>query len=150
MKRLIIFLLVSLIGMQSIAQSNDLIDSISSCNFKVSYSINDIDKKFLSYLKSVKKIDFKIVNRYQIFNESDAIDRNLPNKRLVFFAKSEGGIQTIVYEQGGNAKQLLCLIYKKIKKKQYLFELLRLEVYVSDLESLKKSISDRKFFAFGQ
>lgn len=126
----------------------ELLDSLVFNDFSLFYETKNIDKKFIRFLKKDQVVDFKIVNPTDTFNFTDLKDRHIPDKRLVFGGKSKYGINFIVYEQGGNAKQILALVYKKNKTKKYLFALVRLEKAVKEILELKLQVQKKIILHF--
>ncbi len=144
---IVICFLLRSVSFAQMAEMNALPDSISHDRFILYSEVSKIEKKFVRFFERTSKKSLRMVNPTDTFNFTDLASSNPPNKRLIFGGKSASHTGFIVYQQGGNAQQYFCIVYKK-QKKGYSYQLIRLKGFVDDIQELKSAISSREFEEF--
>jgi hypothetical protein len=144
---IIVIILIKVVAYAQKAETNGLPDSILAVGFKVSNEVNKMDKRFVRFFERTSRESLKMVNPKDTFNFSDLKTAAPHNKRLIFLGEGTGKINLIVYQQGGNAQQCFCLIYKE-NKKRCSYQLIRLNEFVKTIQELKEAVSQDRFNAF--
>jgi len=94
-----------------------LIEDVMTNEYKIYYSKEKVDKRFLKYLKKKRHVDMEMVNPGELYNETDVVMDNFPMLRLILFGKGGNGTNLILYESGGgNASFTYALIYKRYNR----------------------------------
>lgn len=113
--------------------------------YNLFYSTDAIDSKLIRYLKKADGFELLLTNPGIEFNKTDVIIKGLPNKRLIFVGKSAERSNFILYETGGNAPYLTCLIYRKNGKKKFNVSAIRLQDEIKSMNDLKRLIEEGKY-----
>jgi hypothetical protein len=149
-KQVILYLLIqssviSVLTAQQVAfTDSELVEKILRKEYHLYYSKDVIDKKFVRLLKKEEKFDLTLAEPGQDFNFTDMSIDGFPNKSLIMVGKSLDQIGFVLYENGGNARYNVCLIYRT-KKNKYEIEAIRLSNDINSLEKLKNAIACKNF-----
>lgn len=149
-KRVVLYLLIqtfvvgALTAQQMVFTDSELVEKILSKEYRLYYSKDVIDKKLVRLLKKEEKFDLTLANPGQDFNFTDMVIDGLPNKRLIMVGKSLDQTGFVLYENGGNTRYNVCLIYRREKNK-YVIGAIRLSNDISSLEKLKNAITYKDF-----
>lgn len=144
---ILVVLLMSVVGYAQKTDATDLVDSISTIEFRVYLDVSKMKKKFARFFERTSKQSLKMVNPGDTFNFSDLKSSAPADKRLIFLGEGRSNTGVIVYQQGGNAQQYFCIIYKK-SGRAYSYQLIRLNESVTGIQELREVISKDGFTTF--
>jgi hypothetical protein len=119
-------------------------------NFEIIRRVNDVPDACMSILESsfitsdglrAKKGEVRFANPGDSFNSSDAIDENLPSRRLEFAGLSTSGC-FIHYQSGGETSTFCLAVIDIVNHKVAVGEY---ERAAKDLNELRRMIHQRRF-----
>jgi len=123
----------------------ELVNQFKEESYKLYYAAGEIDSRLIKYMRDEKNYDLVMVDSGEVFNPSDMIIKDFPNKRLIVAGTGNNTLNFILFEYGENMSHHTCVLYRKHPSKKYTVSLLSISDSVSSFEELKKAIVSQSF-----
>jgi len=117
---------------------NSLVNELKESDFDVYRNLEKVPKSFFRFINrngwNVSMVDYG-----KDFNKTDIQSNHLPNSMLIELGVSKNRLYVLLFDQGGYSVARKAFIFRQLKKKFIIKELL-LEPSVDSIESLKKAL----------
>lgn len=129
----------------TITNDKELVDQFKEDSYKLYYTVDDIDSRLIKYMRHERNYDLIMIDTGKVFNPSDMIIKDFPNKRLIVAGTGSNTLNFILYEYGENMSHHTCVLYRRHPHKKYTVSLLSISDTVNTFEKLKKAIVSQSF-----